>query len=533
MWRSIQLRAGLIILFLALSIFFLIPTLVDPLPKWWAKYLPTDKINLGLDLRGGMHLLLEVEVQKAVDSMLDKYAADIKDSLTKKDIPFSKIERSADGKISVILPDSKANDRFTQIRSDQYPGLKVANFREAEGKFQYLLEASPKEAKGVEESAVRQGLETIRNRVDQFGVAEPVIVPQGDKEILVQLPGIKDPQRAIELIGKTALLEFKLVDEENSLEEALKGNIPPGSEVLYQKVADRDTGVVTRRPYLIKKRSLMTGDVLTDARMRIKSDFNESYVSIDFDARGARLFDQITAENVRKRLAIVLDNNVYSAPVIQERISGGKAQITGSFTPEEASDLAIVLRAGALPAPVKIIQNVTVGPSLGEDSIRKGIRAALIGSLLVVIFMAVYYGMSGLIADWALVLNIIYLMGAFAAMHATLTLPGIAGIILAIGMAVDSNVLMFERIREELRLGKTVRAAVDAGYDKALFTIIDSHVTTLITAVVLFQFGTGPIKGFAVTLSLGVIINLFSALIGTKVIFDWINMKKQLKTLSI
>ena len=370
--------------------------------------------------------------------------------------------------------------------------------------------------------------------MDQFGVAEPVIVPRGDKEILVQLPGIKEPQRAIELIGKTALLEFKLVDEENSLEEALKGNVPPGSEVLYQKVADRDTGVVTRRPYLIKKRSMMTGDVLTDARMRIKSDFNESYVSLDFDARGARLFDQITAENVRKRLAIVLDNNVYSAPVIQERISGGKAQITGSFSPEEASDLAIVLRAGALPAPVKIIQNVTVGPSLGAGfHPDKGIRAALIGSILVVLFMAVYYRMSGLIADWALVLNIVYLMGAFAAMHATLTLPGIAGIILAIGMAVDSNVLMFERIREELRLGKTVRAAVDAGYDKALFTIIDSHVTTLITAVVLFQFGTGPIKGFAVTLSLGVIINLFSALIGTKVIFDWINMKKQLKTLSI
>jgi preprotein translocase subunit SecD len=323
------------------------------------------------------------------------------------------------------------------------------------------------------------------------------------------------------------------VDDENSLEEALKGNIPPGDEILYQKITERETGVVTRRPYLLKKRGLITGDVLTDARTRIKSDFNEPYVSIDFDARGARLFDQITAENVKKRLAIVLDNNVYSAPVIQERISGGKAQISGSFTPEEASDLAIVLRAGALPAPVRIIQNVTVGPTLGQDSIDKGIRAALIGFLLVVIFMAVYYRLSGLIADWALVLNIIYLMGALASMRATLTLPGIAGIILAIGMAVDSNVLMFERMREELRLGKTVRPAVDSGYDKALFTIIDSHVTTLITAVVLFQFGTGPIKGFAVTLSLGVMINLFSALIGTKVIFDWINIKRQLKTLSI
>ncbi|MGA2954901.1 MAG: protein translocase subunit SecD [Thermodesulfobacteriota bacterium] len=533
MWRSIQWRAGLIVFFLALSILFLVPSLVDSLPKWWGKVLPTEKIHLGLDLRGGMYLLLEVETQKAVDSAMDKYASDIKDTLAKKDIPFIKVERAPDGKISVILPDSKANDRFTQIRSDQYGNLKAASFQEKDGRFQYLLEMSPKEAKSIEDSAVRQGLETIRNRVDQFGVTEPLIAPQGENQILVQLPGIKDPQRAIELIGRTALLEFKLVDDENSLEEALKGNIPPGDEILYQKATDKDTGVVTRRPFLLKKRAMMTGDVLTDARMRIKSDFNEPYVSLDFNAQGARLFDQITAENVKKRLAIVLDNNVYSAPVIQERISGGKAQISGSFTTEEASDLSIVLRAGALPAPVKIIQNVTVGPTLGQDSIDKGIRAAIIGAGLVVVFMAVYYGLSGLIADWALVLNIIYLMGALSSMRATLTLPGIAGIILAIGMAVDSNVLMFERIREELRLGKTIRAAVDSGYDKALFTIIDSHVTTLITAVVLFQFGTGPIKGFAVTLSLGVVINLFSALIGTKVIFDWINLKKQLKTLSI
>ena len=533
MRRSIQWRAGLIIFFLALSILFLIPTLVDPLPKWWTKILPTEKINLGLDLRGGMHLLLEVEVQKAVESATEKYASEIKDTLTKKDIAFQQVERTLDGKISVLLKDAKSNDRFNQIRSDQYANLKVASFLEREGKFQYLLEMHPKEVKSIEDSAVRQGLETIRNRVDQFGVAEPLIAPQGENQILIQLPGIKDPQRAIELIGRTALLEFKLVDEENSLEEAIKGNVRPGSEILYQKVADKDTGVVTRRPFLLKKRSQMTGDVLTDARMRIKSDFNEPYVSLDFDARGARLFDQITAENVKKRLAIVLDDNVYSAPVIQERISGGKAQISGSFTPDEAADLAIVLRAGALPAPVKIIQNVTVGPSLGQDSIDRGIRAAIIGAILVAVFMAFYYRFSGLIADWALILNIIYLMGALASMRATLTLPGIAGIILAIGMAVDSNVLMFERIREELRTGKTVRAAVDAGYDKALFTIIDSHVTTLITALVLFQFGTGPIKGFAVTLSLGVIINLFSALIGTKVIFDWINVKRQLKTLSI
>ncbi len=533
MWRSIQWRVGLIVFFLALSFIFLFPSLYQPLPKWWGKVFPTEKINLGLDLRGGMHLLLEVEVRKAVDSSLEKYASDIKDSLTKKNIPFGKAERTADGKIAVVLADSKANDQFSQLRADQYSNLRAASFTEKDGQYQYLLEINPKEVKTIEESAVRQSLETIRNRIDQFGVTEPIIVHQGEDQILVQLPGIKDPQRAIELIGRTALLEFKLVDDENSLEEALKGNAPPGDEILYQKVADKDTGVVTRRPFLLKKRALMTGDVLTDARVGIKSDFNEPYVSLTFDARGARLFDQITAENVKKRLAIVLDDNVYSAPVIQERIGGGRAQISGSMSSDEASDLAIVLRAGALPAPVKIIQNVTVGPSLGQDSIDKGIRAGIIGSILVVVFMIVYYGFSGLIADVALALNIIYLMAFMAGVRATLTLPGIAGIILAIGMAVDSNVLMFERIREELRLGKTVRAAVDSGYDKALFTILDSHVTTLITGVVLFQFGTGPIKGFAVTLCMGVLINLFSALIGTKVVFDWINMKKQLKTLSI
>src|SRR4030043_432284 len=240
MWRSIQWRAGLIVFFLALSILFLVPTLIDPLPKWWTKVLPAEKIHLGLDLRGGMHLLLEVEVQKAVESALDKYASDIKDTLTKKDIAFNQVDRPPEGKIAVILPDSKANDRFSQIRSDQYANLKVASFREREGKFQYGLEMNPKEVKSIEESAIRQGLETIRNRIDQFGVSEPVIAPQGENQILIQRPGVKDPQRAIELIGRTAMLEFKLVDDENSLEEALKGNLPPGDETLYQKVTDKE-----------------------------------------------------------------------------------------------------------------------------------------------------------------------------------------------------------------------------------------------------------------------------------------------------
>ncbi len=355
---------------------------------------------------------------------------------------------------------------------------------------------------------MRQALETIRNRIDQFGVSEPVIVKQGENQILVQLPGIKDPQRALDLIGRTAQLEFKLVDEENA-GRASSGSIPDGDELLMMRTKNRETGIATTTPILLKKQALLTGELLTDAKVSIGGEFrNEPYVGIEFNSEGARIFDKITAENVGKRLAIVLDNTVYSAPVVKERISGGRASITGGFTMEEAKDLAIVLRAGALPAPVKVVQNITIGPTLGQDSIRKGIQATILGALLTIIFIIIYYRWCGVIACVALLLNLIYLLGAFSALKATMTLPGIAGIALTIGMGVDSNVLIFERIREELRLGKTVRAAVDGGYSKAWVAIFDSHITTLITAAVLFIFGTGPIKGFAITLLIGMIINL-------------------------
>jgi preprotein translocase subunit SecD len=277
---------------------------------------------------------------------------------------------------------------------------------------------------------------------------------------------------------------------------------------------------------------MLAGDVLSDARVSI-GQFNDPYVAVTFDAKGAREFERITEEHVKKRMAIVLDNTIYSAPVIQERIGGGRAQITGTFTTQEANDLAIVLRAGALPAPLKVIQDLTVGPSLGRDSIDKGIQSTLFAGVMVVLFMAVYYRLSGVIADFALTLNLICLIGSLAALNATLTLPGIAGIILTMGMGVDSNVLIFERIREELRQGRPVRLAIDGGYDKALLTIIDSHVTTLITGLALFLFGTGPIKGFAVTLCLGIAINLFTALVGTKVVFDVMNRHRQSEHLSI
>jgi preprotein translocase subunit SecD len=370
--------------------------------------------------------------------------------------------------------------------------------------------------------------------VDQFGVSEPEIIPQGNNRILIQLPGIKDPKRAINLIGKTALLEFKLVDEEHSLDEALKNHMPPGGSIIAYGYRKNETmGARSKIPYLLKAKTLLTGDSLKDARVSISNRFGEPYVALEFNSQGAKDFERITAENVKNRLAIVLDGTVHSAPVIQERISGGRAQITGTFTMDEARDLAIVLRAGALPAPVRILEQRTVGPSLGQDSIDKGFMSIIVGGILVILFMVLYYRYSGLVANTALILNIILILGALAAFKATLTLPGIAGIVLVIGMAVDANVLIFERIREELRLGKSPRAAIAGGYSKAFLTIVDANVTTLIAAIVLFQFGTGPVKGFAVTLTIGIICSMFTAIFVTRIIFDYYLWHKKIQMISI
>ncbi|MDA8389105.1 MAG: protein translocase subunit SecD, partial [Nitrospiraceae bacterium] len=430
------------------------------------------------------------------------------------------------------------------IVENNYPDLAV---QQGAGMVSYRL--GQKAVQYIKTNSVDQALEVIRNRVDQFGVAEPVIQRQGTDEIVVELPGIKNPARALQIIGKTALLEFKILDDGSPAAAQLPGSILPGGEaqvlsqfagkipqgdqVLFGRVVDQESGSVREVPYLVKKQALLTGAYLTRARVAIDPQFNEPYVGLKFNPEGAKLFDQITAQNVKKRLAIILDDNVYSAPVIRERISGGDAQISGNFTMQEAKDLALVLNAGALKAPLKMLQNVTVGPSLGRDSIRAGERAGIAALIVVLAFMIFYYRVSGLIADLAVILNLVFLMGAMASLNATLSLPGIAGVILAIGMAVDSNVLMFERMREELRAGKTPKAAVEGGYHKAFWTIFDSHITTLITSAVLFQFGTGPIKGFAITLSLGVAINLFTALIGTKTVFDILHLRKQVRKLSI
>ncbi len=511
---------------LVAAVIYLLPSLK---PDLW----PHKQINLGLDLQGGMHLALEVETDKAVESTVERIAQEIREQLKKKHIRQVSVDRIKGTSISVKINQENKIAAVKKLLDDEFKDLRLLSESPADGAETIILDLPDKNREHIKKMAVDQALETIRNRIDQFGVSEPDIRRQGKNRILIQLPGIRDTERAKDLIGKTALLEFKMVDDTHSVQSALKGNIPLGREILYKLDENAQTHRTTRTPFLLKKRTLLTGAYLTDARVQIDSRFNEPYVSINFDKKGARIFERITAENVNKRLAIVLDNNVYSAPVIQEKIAGGQARITGNFSTEEARDLAIILRAGALPAPVKILEERTVGPSLGADSIRKGLISMLIGGIMVVLFMLAYYRISGLIADVALALNIVLIGAGLAAFQATLTLPGIAGIILTIGMAVDANVIIFERIREEIAVGRTPRAAVTAGFDRATLTILDANVTTLIAAVVLFQFGTGPVKGFAVTLGLGVIASMFTALILSRQIFNYLLQKRTVKSLSI
>jgi preprotein translocase subunit SecD len=529
--KDIKIRATITGVVVIIALVFLIPSVTQTLPSIWKNNV--DKIHLGLDLQGGMHLILEVETEKAVESAVERISNDLKDILMDKKIKFKHLDRVEGNLISLELPSKEMSDRFSAVLDNYFPNLDIASTEVTGGRESVLLKMNTKDLEYIRKFALDQSLETIRNRVDEFGVTEPEIVPQGNDRILIQLPGIKDPQRAINLIGKTALLEFKLVDEEHSLDEALKTNPPPGSIVAYGFKYDRERGKRIKMPYLLKQKTLLTGESLENAQVKISDRMGEPYVAIKFDSQGARDFDRITAQNVEKRLAIVLDGIVHSAPVIRERISGGNAQITGTFTMEEARDLAIVLRAGALPAPVKILEQRTVGPSLGQDSIDKGILSIIVGSILVLFFMVFYYKLSGVVANTALILNIIFIMGALAAFRATLTLPGIAGIVLTIGMAVDANVLIFERIREELRLGKSPRAAIAGGYSKAFITIVDANITTLIAALVLFQFGTGPVKGFAVTLSIGILCSMFTAIFVTRIIYDYFIWHRKINTVSI
>ena len=523
MKTSIQWRLGLILLSVVIALVLFLPStpVGDKLPDWWRHNV--SKIALGLDLRGGSHLVMQVETDKAVEAAVDNIISDLQTTAASQEISvqFSRSGQDITAKFAEAL-----EDKVETFVKKTYAVLVLKD--RSKGQLVYGLQ--PARANEMKEDSVRQAKERTERRINKFGVAEPNVYKQGTDQLVIQLPGIKNPQEAISFMKTAGRLEFKLVDTESDMAKALAGKVPEGREILYSEGVG-ETGKVTRQPNLLFTQTLLTGDRLKEAKVSI-DEYGKPAISITFDGDGARVFERITGENIGKQLAIVLDGVVHSSPRIKDRIAGGSAQITGNFTHDEAAKLAIVLRE-SLPAPMKIVQNVTIGPSLGQDSINKGVRAAVIGGIIVVVFMVVYYGLSGLIADYAIILNMILLLGAMAFLNATLTLPGIAGIILTIGMGVDSNVLMFERIREELRAGKPPRPAIDSGYDKAFMTILDSHVTTLITAAMLFMFGTGPIKGFAVSLSLGIMINLYSALVGTKVIFDIINTKWKLEKLSI
>jgi SecD/SecF fusion protein len=555
MFAGLRWKYSLMAVLIVLSFVFVLPAFYKDMPDWFKKHIYSEGLKLGLDLQGGMHLILKVDVDQAVKNSADLAARDFKESLGRRQITLVRRQSPDPDEILFFLPNKDAVGRVKAVLEDEFPSLELAKVKEEEKFPSLVLRLSSEEENFIRENAVAQSLEIIRNRIDQFGVTEPVIVRQGEEEIVVQLPGIQDPERALKLIGQTAQLEFKLVDDEagidlgrlvrqasdsgrlpagydaKALNSVLKGQIPRDDAIYFLKEIDDRTGKIRKTPILSKDKTLMTGDTVKTAHVRIGGTYNEPYVALEFTDRGARLFEKITGDNVGKRLAIVLDGVARSAPVIRERIGGGHAQISGSFTPDEASDLAIVLRAGALPAPISIIQNVTVGPSLGRDSIQHGLYSGLLGAAFVVVFMVIYYTFSGFIANIAMVLNLLFLMAVLALFQATLTLPGIAGIILIIGMGVDSNVLIFERMREERALGKPLKAFIDGGYDKAFWTIVDAHVTTLITAIALFLFGTGPIKGFAVTLSAGIVINLFTAIFGTRMVYDGLLAKHALSNL--
>jgi SecD/SecF fusion protein len=553
MLRAVRLKFLFLFLLTVIALVFVLPSLTGELPGWWEKHVSRG-LNLGLDLKGGMHLILQVDLEQAVNNALSRTSRNLQEMAEKRGLTL-KTGEVAKETLPLTLVNKDEQAAFQKWLKEDFPHLEVQGPQRQDNSLKYTITLKADEIKQLQERTLNQSLEVLRNRIDQFGVTEPVLVRQGSEQIVVQLPGIQDPQRALDLIGQTAQLEFKLVDDQagvnlpelieaalkdgklkpgyhrEQLNQALADKIPPDDEIYIEKSLNRETGRIESKPLLLKKKVLLTGDAVDNATVRI-GDYNEPYVSVDFNRRGAAEFATVTGENVKRRLAIILDGVVRSAPVIQERIGGGKAQITGSYTSEEAHDLAIVLRAGALPATVKIVQNITVGPTLGADSIRKGVTAGVLGTILVVAFMIFYYRFSGLVANYALVINVIFLLGCLSLLGATLTLPGIAGIILSVGMAVDSNVLIYERMREEFATGKPLKAGIDGGYDKAFWTIIDSHVTTLITACALFLFGTGPIKGFAVTLSLGVLLNLFTALFGTRVVYDWLLLKRWLKRLS-
>jgi preprotein translocase subunit SecD len=486
----------------------------------WSLYPPGEKIHYGLDLSGGIHLVLQVQTDDAIKAELDDSSQRLVSRARENGVELGQVESDIENlSFSVGVPAETDVAALREIAADWVPGYKAEP-----GVGVWTFRLPPNMDRTVRDMAVRSSLETIWNRVDQFGVAEPVIQRQGleSDRILVQLPGVDDPARVKDLISSTAFLEFREVvggpaPDRQTLITGLGGTVPTDSEIVPGDRRDIDGQVIGADYYVLKTAAIISGQELRSAR-RSQDEYGQPVVNFATQPHAADKFGQYTGSHIGTRMAIVLDNRVISAPVIESRIPGD-GRITGNFTIEEAEDLSLKLRAGALPATITYLEERTVGPSLGRDSVVRGVRAAVAGLLVVMLFMLVYYRMSGLNANVALVLNIMILLGAMAYFGATLTLPGIAGVILTIGMAVDANVLIFERVREELRVGKTVRAAIDTGFARAFGTILDANLTTLIAALFLFNFGTGPVKGFAVTLSIGILASVFTAVFVSRTLY--------------
>jgi len=495
---------------------------IDRVPSW----LPHKQVNLGLDLQGGAHLLYQLDEKEMTDDWLSTIRGDVREALRRARIGYTGLSQDVTARsVSVKIRDAAELDKAYQelrklaapVGGNVFSGFSGYDLDVATKDDTVVLTVTDAGLAHRMSSAIQASIETIRRRVDAFGTTEPSIQREGRSRVLVQVPGISDVERLKTLIGETGKLEFKLVDPSANPEQIAQSKVvPPGDELLYGNPPSGAPQGSPQIPYVLKNQVLVTGQNLVDAQPSFDQHTGEPVVTFRFDAAGATRFGKVTSENVGLPFAIILDNKVISAPVIREPILGGTGQISGHFSVQEANDLAVLLRSGALPAKLTVIEERTVGASLGADSIEAGKKAALMGLALVMIFMLAGYGLFGLFANLALIINIALIFAVLSLMGATLTLPGIAGIVLTIGIAVDANVLINERIREEIRTGKSPFAAVDAGYSRALITIIDSNVTTLIAVLVLFWLGSGPVRGFAVTLTVGVIASMFTAVTVTR-----------------
>ena len=495
----------------------------------WLTALYASPMYLGLDLRGGVHFMLQVDMKAALSQKTDSLAGDIRTTLREKDIRHGGITRNGQS-IEIKVRDQAQLDAALRVLADQFADLQVGHAAEG-SEFKITANVKPDAARRVQEQALKQNITTLHNRINELGVAEPVIQQQGLDRIVVQLPGVQDTAKAKDILGRTATLEVRLVDESSEARSAEQTNglVPFGSERYLER---------NGQPVIVKKQVILTGDNLTDAQPGFDGQTQEPVVNLSLDGKGARIFKDVTRENVGKRMAILLfekgKGEVVTAPVIRSEIGGGRVQISGRMTTSEANDTALLLRAGSLAAPMEIIEERTIGPSLGAENIAKGFNSVIWGFLVIVAFMCVYYAVFGLFSSVALAVNLLLLVAVLSMLQATLTLPGMAAMALALGMAIDSNVLINERVREELRLGASPQAAIHTGYDRAWATILDSNITTLIAGVALLAFGSGPVRGFAVVHCLGILTSMFSAVFFSRGLVNlWYGRQKKLKSVSI